>query len=353
MFTDVIAFDWHYPVAGYVLVDGEELTTPPGVNWAGLGQAVAPPPKGRGLLELRSPFGAYLYRPDQEQPALFREFAGLPPDDEEAILAFANRFGMLGESILAWWDLRPDPPKQGATFEPLSSWAASIRELRHALRLHEIVRRGDRGAAAAVLRWGLPADPHPQAWFIRSDFDADPDAFAAWWLSENPAAPPEAVRWQYDRMCWVQVYTGQMPSPSDDPLVVVRTWVDGHIKYRVEGMATVTYAIDPDHGRRVFQVRANHLIGLMWLQFARAVAGEKEYRACKECRTWFELGARDDGRKGRRVFCGDPCKLKDYRRRKQTALEMKARRKSPRQIAEATDTDLATVEKWLKPKGGK
>ena len=32
------------------------------------------------------------------------------------------------------------------------------------------------------------------------------------------------------------------------------------------------------------------LLGCMWLQFARAIGGEKSYRICQNCKRWFEIG---------------------------------------------------------------
>jgi hypothetical protein len=32
------------------------------------------------------------------------------------------------------------------------------------------------------------------------------------------------------------------------------------------------------------------LVGCLWLQFCQAIEGDKKYRQCENCRTWFEIG---------------------------------------------------------------
>ena len=70
-----------------------------------------------------------------------------------------------------------------------------------------------------------------------------------------------------------------------------------------------------------------------------------EYRRCKTCKTWFAVT--DDGRKADALYCRDACKSRDYRERKAQAQELAEQGKTPREIAEAVATDLATVKKWI------
>jgi hypothetical protein len=40
---------------------------------------------------------------------------------------------------------------------------------------------------------------------------------------------------------------------------------------------------------------ARTLLGCMWLQFARAIGGDKSYRVCQNCKRWFEIGGGTHG----------------------------------------------------------
>ena len=63
----------------------------------------------------------------------------------------------------------------------------------------------------------------------------------------------------------------------------------------------------------------------MWLQFAQAIASKRKYRPCKECSGWFEVSTDDTGKRINREFCSDPCKSKNYRRRKAEAWARNSR----------------------------
>src|SRR5579862_6434556 len=53
------------------------------------------------------------------------------------------------------------------------------------------------------------------------------------------------------------------------------------------------------------------LLGALWVQFALAVGGNKEYRACSVCGTWMELTP--DLYRTTRYYCSDACRSRAYR----------------------------------------
>jgi hypothetical protein len=111
---------------------------------------------------------------------------------------------------------------------------------------------------------------------------------------------------------------------------------------------------DLDVGQMMLAHVPRNLLGALWLQFAQAISGDLEYRTCKECGKTIEVATDLDGRSARKLFCSDPCKSRDYRRRKDLAKKMKAEGKSVKDIAEELVTDISTIQKWVgKRKGGK
>ena len=89
------------------------------------------------------------------------------------------------------------------------------------------------------------------------------------------------------------------------------------------------------------------LIAAMWLQFALAVTGDKQFVACKFCGRRFEHSTEQTGFRKHRQFCTDSCKTLDYRKRKRTAISLAASGRPSREISDKTGTDLKTVRAWL------
>jgi hypothetical protein len=58
------------------------------------------------------------------------------------------------------------------------------------------------------------------------------------------------------------------------------------------------------------------LISALWLQFARAIEGDRQYQQCEECRNWFEISSPDGGRKDKR-FCSTACRARSWRKTKE------------------------------------
>jgi hypothetical protein len=71
--------------------------------------------------------------------------------------------------------------------------------------------------------------------------------------------------------------------------------------------------MDEASGRPVLRFRPRHLLGALWVQLARAVDGNRSFRACQTCGRWFELDpsiARTN-----RLYHTAACRQKAYRQR--------------------------------------
>jgi hypothetical protein len=103
--------------------------------------------------------------------------------------------------------------------------------------------------------------------------------------------------------------------------------------------------LEPDQAPRL-TLAPRALLAAMWLQFAGAIAGDKEFVACKFCGHYFERSP-ETGVRSHREFCKPSCKTMDYRRRKRTALRLAKKGTSVREIAQAVNTQPDTVRAWL------
>lgn len=70
---------------------------------------------------------------------------------------------------------------------------------------------------------------------------------------------------------------------------------------------------DSDTGAYRFTASARDLRSALYLQFATAVAEEKQFRNCETCGRPFELTP--DVARTNRLFCKPYCRIKAYRRR--------------------------------------
>jgi hypothetical protein len=67
----------------------------------------------------------------------------------------------------------------------------------------------------------------------------------------------------------------------------------------------------------------------------------------------FEISHRQaDHRTARRLFCSDPCKSKDYRRRRERAQQLKTEGRAVKDIAKELETDVDTIKSWVAKRKG-
>jgi len=105
---------------------------------------------------------------------------------------------------------------------------------------------------------------------------------------------------------------------------------------------------NPNELAMAFQIVPVVLLGAIWLQFAQAVSGNKEYRNCDQCGTPFEISLAPEGKRKNRKFCKDACRFKAYRERQSKARELHAKGLSVSKIAKRLESNTATIKNWIK-----
>ncbi len=107
----------------------------------------------------------------------------------------------------------------------------------------------------------------------------------------------------------------------------------------------VAFLKDHKLGGLILQFMPTNLLGAIWLQFAQAISGSKKHRACAACGQRFEVSP-DKFRKSK-FYCGDACRARMYRSRKDQAQQLAAEGKTPKEIAATLDSDVKTINKWI------
>ena len=289
------------------------------------------------------PIGAGSFRVLQYQPlgafsGLFRVFADAEPS-RDGIKAFADRFGSLGGNIAGSIPLYEHPGSKNVPVgmgEPLSAWNNQILKMRFAIDIWEAARRGNVGRLEQVIFW-------------------EQDGSGVQMLS-HPELPP-----------------GQLPQP---PALLERAWIAGThlgdevldrfvpgdlvkpalhyvqsiINKQLQGRASPLLLWDANRERLGLYIMPDGLVGALWLQFARAVERDSQFRQCAECGIWFELApgtARAD-----KLYCSTPCRTKAYRRRQAEAIRLHDEGRSIEDIARDLVSDPETVRGWIERKAG-
>lgn len=213
-----------------------------------------------------------------DKSGLFRGFADVPLEPEP-IRAWAEEHGFLG----ALEDIRL-PDGETLAGEPLRRWLLEIVDMRDVLRLWDDWKRHDYNRLAKepiVQRFAevrgdrLPLDP-------RTD------------RSPILAAAREAIGFKVT----AHFQAAQGSASYIRPLPV---------QLRLE--------VGPDRPFAL-HLAPRSLLGALWLQVALAIDGNKEYKRCPRCGTWWEV--QPDIARTNRVYCSTACKQAAWRARPRT-----------------------------------
>jgi hypothetical protein len=225
------------------------------------------------------------YEPLLEHPALFRVFVGTDPT-EEGVLAFANTYGRLGEGGLH--------TEAFDSAEPLATWTDAIATMRGVVETWDAAVAGDDGLLGELIRWDeerglhrLTEDGQPQHLLDLSG-KLQVDLVNTGMRNREPT--PEQRR--IAAMNFVQAEVSRQLARAAPPALL---WYDNHTRLRLH-------------------LKPETLLGALWLQFAQAISGNKAFRQCVVCGTWYELDSETARKK--KNYCSDACRSKAYRDRK-------------------------------------
>lgn len=317
-------FAWSVPKRGY--------------RWA----ALSPISVDRGIEKqkrvltdgLTTPAEYRRYAPLREESGLFRTFALETEISEGGILGFANKYGHLGGPVSI--PVLTETSMLGSG-ETLDSWSREILELRHLVKLWEMVYSGDTAEIARRIQWNGESGV---------EYDSDPgQAFGA-------KMPPLTAR-SFTTIASERIRQEMLAEllqrfQPGDVIAPARCLLQLRINENLNRCQTnARLFLDSGWTRLRLHIVPSGLIGCLWLQFAMAVSGDKQYRQCDDCARWYEIGGNQTARSDKR-FCDGTCKSNAHRKKKDKAREMAARHVSLAEIAQKLDTKTDKVRGWLK-----
>ncbi len=289
MADELTAFLWAVPARGY---SWEKLRLAPNLlNQKVPAKRLAGPNGEIEVLTEGVPLQAQTewrsYRPLIDNDGLFKEFALQTPPTHEGILAFANKYGALGGSA----EVRVLLPTGAAaavvgTGEPAQVWEAEIIEMRRLVTLWESAKSKDSKKLADHIKWTIDG--------------------AVLYEDQRTKALIANGQMNSDRLAYFR--RGDLTAPA--------LW---HIQERlnlklIEHSVSVRLLWDSrTHTSLSVHMVPTSLISCLWLQFGKAVAGNRDYRQCGNCEKWFEVGG-STGARSDKKFCTPTCKAAAHRR---------------------------------------
>jgi hypothetical protein len=299
----ILIFLWNIPQGGFRWLDATAVAGAAPQRW--LTDAI---PVGLQL-------DARRYSPMDQYPALFRTFADTPLS-EDGITRFANQYGGLGaqEQIR----LTPGPQLSLGVGESRQVWMNEIDAMHRAVQLWDAVRHRD------------------APWF-QQHVRVEPKSSEEIWVSYLEAGV------LYHREVIGPDLAGFVkPHDVRRPTLLM---LQKMINTRLWDHTAPRLLYDPRRdGLGVYLVPKN-LLGALWLQLARAVDGNKDYRRCGGCGTWMEISL--DAYRTHRLFCSNACRSKAYRERQAEARRLYREGQSVEQIAQQLGADFQAVQGWV------
>jgi hypothetical protein len=215
------------------------------------------------------------HQPLNENTGLFREFAQVDVTPE-GVIAFANRYGSLGGELGQLVTLGNRRAKEKSVYrgEAISAWTEEIVSLRRLLSLWDAERKPE------II------------------FSTKPKVISA--ESVRPAGMDEIVVY---RDTEPDTYERLRDRPAEIAQHYLRTKIDAKL---LEHRSTTRLMNDKKRGLPTLFIVPSSLIAAIWLQFARAVDGDRQYRSCKNCNKWFQIGR--GGRRADAECCSDSCR---------------------------------------------
>jgi len=206
----------------------------------------------------------------QESPDLFLAFAHLDSTNEQEIVLFARKYGLLG-----------------TMYERLGDWQTEIEALRGAVNLWMELRKENWPMLASMVKWNKKDK--------RVTYSIG-KGFGIWGAGILP----------------VPFSRHNLSQDMEKKDLEVMGWEV--LRHLINiGLSDCNPQIEWDRGKLRLSFNPRNLLGALWLQFALAVSGDWDFNHCEYCGRPFLLTP-SINRTNRR-YCKNSCKNMAYRQR--------------------------------------
>ena len=295
MQTEIEQFVWHCAENGYRWMEMEPVPN----RWVS-GEPVDVPEDKRFLVEVPMKPPRYLrFNPFKAYPLLYREFGHLERS-EHAFAAFASTYGPLGASNVS--------VVQDGTLiqaDPLSAWFESRYKIREVVDVLDAIQAEDTNLLGTWFRFEKD----------RIKYERRDEMFTSFGVIAGAGFGRE----------WLVEWAGEPQSQRESLVRAARGWAQTRINSALSGSGPGQNRYASTTARVLFNLERrdlslhfvpSNLLAAMWLQCARVLVENPQFRSCDHCGKWFELSP--ESRRKHAKYCSDKCKVAAYRKRKQS-----------------------------------
>jgi hypothetical protein len=229
---------------------------------------------------------------------IHRNFARLDPNDKDAIVHFADKYGFLGNPVAVF----PSGGGQQSSWgELLSIWQNEITECGTLLTIWDMVKRGDRAAGklGQIVLWPRP-DMVAVSFYCKREGDGYsftpgsrkpvPFKMPTFKLLASREVNPHLLnRWR----------RGDVIEPA---LFYVCSEINRHLRKQI-GFQLFPF-------EKEIRTIPGTLDSVIWLMFAYEITDKVNAVQCSICHEWF------DQHDKRQVYCSCACRQRAYRQRR-------------------------------------
>jgi hypothetical protein len=353
---------------------------PGGYQWFSAETAIGSTATDKSDLVLSTglPEGTYDFETYRPPLNLFLIFADTP-DTKESIKHFADQYGLLGltnnrdGAVMLMSEARPGGLKElevkggnqsGAlgAGELFSAWQRQIQEMRQAVGLWSALREAQSGDATKLSRYvQWPRDD-----FVYYDNRPDrpiPASARLLGIPRGQHKEPSVENDTEDGFRTIAVLASAALNPAwlrlfrvGDCLMPARYYlqktVNENLRTRISPQLLWNVRRNRPDNLALFFVPQT-LLGLMWLQLAEAINGNRGYRQCAACKGWIVISHEGVGSRSSRFTCSNACRMKIYYGRMVEARRLHQQGLSVKEIAKHLNTAPQKVRGWTEAHAGR
>jgi hypothetical protein len=196
--------------------------------------------------------------------------------------------------------------------ETLDQWRHEVRAMKTLVGLWEACRQGDKEALSERVKW-IVAEKNqvsvtyegPHVW----PFSKRPKVIPGSRKTPPPThgKHPEielTIASQEFRPDWLRQFV------PGDVLGPALFFVLDQVNQRLAELTRPRLVHDPQTPHPQLVIVPRTLLGVLWLQFAQAIASNTTFRDCKVCGRAFDVSS--PGHRTTRIYCSDACKNQAY-----------------------------------------
>lgn len=269
--------------------------------------------KIKGPFLLIKPESGYTwYNPLIDTATLFLEFSELELNENQ-ILEFANKYGMLSEYETL---LHPAEGQRSELFgESIEFWRREIADMHVVVDLWNALKQKNTYKLNQFITW----EDKEEVKYI---------------LGTQKSGFLNKLNSPFSRFNFGDVFL---------PAQYV---IQNEINVKLGKYPTNPRLIMDNKNQLKQYLTPSSLLAAMWFQFYQAVTGEKLFKRCEVCRKWEDV-TNNKVTWSKHPECAGRERAANYRERKKEILNLCAEGKTIDEIAQITEVDIKQIKKWI------